>query len=120
MPTLGQAIAADRARLGLSQQELAQRIGVSQQAVAKWEAGAATPRGKRLQQLAGAFGKSSQTNVAVAGKFHTPATPEVPMTPEQMQAIQTLAQAAQQLAQAAQSIADSVARITQPPPTRKH
>ncbi len=36
---------------GLSQEEFAARIGVSKQAVQKWEAGLAVPREKRLRQI---------------------------------------------------------------------
>ncbi len=37
---------------GLSQSALANRIGISQQAVAQWEAGKAHPRGETLVKLA--------------------------------------------------------------------
>lgn len=121
MQHIGQSIAADRARLGLSQQELAARLGVSQQAVAKWEAGRAAPRGKRLSHLVSVMGKTSQTAGTVATNLRTPSTQIYNMSPEQTAALQTLAQAAQQLAQAAKSIADSVAKLASPaPPPRKH
>jgi len=56
MQTLGKAIRVQRTRLGLSQQELAHRIGVSQAAVGQWERDLAVPRGKRLNSLAQIFG----------------------------------------------------------------
>lgn len=35
--TLGMAIQKERTRLGLSQEKLAEQVGVSRQAVSKWE-----------------------------------------------------------------------------------
>ncbi|GIX14836.1 MAG: transcriptional regulator [Paracoccaceae bacterium] len=51
--TLGERIAAARAALGLSVAELAQKLGVRADTVAKWEAGRSEPRANRLQILAG-------------------------------------------------------------------
>lgn len=47
-----------RAETGLSQEGLANRIGVSRQAVSKWEAGAATPELAKLIAIAELFGVS--------------------------------------------------------------
>lgn len=44
-----------RKRCGLSQQELADRLGVSRQAVSKWELGTALPELDKLKLLAGVF-----------------------------------------------------------------
>lgn len=41
-----------RRRSSVSQQELAGKVGVTQQAVAKWEAGKSYPRGETLVKLA--------------------------------------------------------------------
>lgn len=41
-----------RERKGLSQQNVADQMGITQQAVAKWEAGTCYPRGKTLDKLA--------------------------------------------------------------------
>jgi len=46
------AIKMLRERNGLSQRALAEGIGVTQQAVAKWETGGAYPRGEVLVKLA--------------------------------------------------------------------
>ena len=51
---------------GISQEELANAVGVSRQAVQKWEAGASTPDLNNLSALAGYF--------SVTPHFHT-ATP---------------------------------------------
>lgn len=54
--TLAEKIAWCRKRAGLSQEELAERVGVSRQAVSKWELGDATPEVGKLLQLARTFG----------------------------------------------------------------
>jgi transcriptional regulator with XRE-family HTH domain len=51
MPTFGELLKIDRERLGLSQEELAKRVGVTQQAVANWENGTSHPRKDRRVQL---------------------------------------------------------------------
>lgn len=56
--TLGQRIAQNRKDLGISQEELGARLGVSRQAVSKWETNAATPDMANLIALAKAFGVS--------------------------------------------------------------
>lgn len=45
-----------RRKAGLSQDALAERIGVSRQAVSKWETGAATPELDKLRALCACFG----------------------------------------------------------------
>ncbi len=56
--TIGNRIAAARRAAGLSQEGLAERIGVSRQAVAKWEADASLPGADNLQELARALSTS--------------------------------------------------------------
>lgn len=56
--TLGQTIARYRKALGLSQEELGARLGVSRQAVSKWETDNATPDMENLLALAREFGIS--------------------------------------------------------------
>ena len=41
--TLGQRIQAERKRLGLSQEGLGEALGVTRQAISKWEADGAVP-----------------------------------------------------------------------------
>ena len=48
-----------RKRCGLSQEELAERLGVSRQAVSKWELGTALPELDKLRLLAKEFGVSA-------------------------------------------------------------
>lgn len=56
--TLGQRISTYRKTLGISQEELGARLGVSRQAVSKWETGAAAPDMENLLALAREFGVS--------------------------------------------------------------
>lgn len=49
----------DRRRwLQLTQAELAERVGVNQQSIHKWESGAAVPRGRNIDRLAEALNVS--------------------------------------------------------------
>lgn len=57
--TLSEKIYYCRRKAGLSQEELAQRLGVSRQAVSKWETGEADPELGKLRLLAEAFGVSA-------------------------------------------------------------
>ena len=59
--TTGAIIQRERARLGLSQEKLAELVGVSRQAVSKWELGDAMPDTDRLVPLARALGISVDT-----------------------------------------------------------
>lgn len=56
--TLGQRISQHRKALGISQEELGGRLGVSRQAVSKWETDAASPDMNNLIALAREFGVS--------------------------------------------------------------
>lgn len=56
--TLGQRIGQYRRDLGISQEELGGRLGVSRQAVSKWETDAATPDMENLLALSRIFGVS--------------------------------------------------------------
>ena len=53
--TLGQRIAEQRKKLGLSQEALGERLGLSRQAVSKWEADAAVPEVDKLIALSKLF-----------------------------------------------------------------
>lgn len=50
--TTGEIIQRERTRLGLSQEKLAEQVGVSRQAVSKWELGGRSTRHRQ----AGPFG----------------------------------------------------------------
>lgn len=57
----GEIIQKERTRLGLSQEKLAEQVGVSRQAVSKWEVGDAVPDTDKLLPLARALGISVDT-----------------------------------------------------------
>ena len=52
----------------LTQAELAQRVGVKQQSVARWERGASTPTRDTLTSIAGAFGEPDEDWVRIVGR----------------------------------------------------
>lgn len=121
---LAKSIATDRQALGLSQHDLAEKVGVTQQSVSKWEEGLARPRGKRLNALIAALGKKSHTAAAVSRIListysetvqNQEETPLARQHVTQEQALAALAAAAQEIAQAARALADSVAHLTQQP-----
>lgn len=53
--SLGEVIKAHRTRCGMTQELVAERLGVSRQAVSKWESGAADPSTANLLALAKLF-----------------------------------------------------------------
>ena len=56
--TIDEKIAKARREKRLTQEELADRLGVSRQAVSKWESGAALPETDKLARLSGLLGVS--------------------------------------------------------------
>lgn len=71
MSTLGKRIAQKREQSGLSQSELARRLGLSPQAIQKWESEVSVPRGRRLDEIAGAL--STSVGFLVTGEAATEA-----------------------------------------------
>ena len=55
---LAAQIAALRKKHGFSQEELGEKLGVSRQAVSKWESGQAVPELEKLKELSRIFGVS--------------------------------------------------------------
>ena len=53
---LADKIIKERKRLGLSQEELAEKMNVSRQAVSKWEGGQSIPEIEKILQLSSLFG----------------------------------------------------------------
>ena len=72
--TLGQRIQAHRTRLGLSQEGLGDKLGVSRQAVSKWEADGAVPDTDKLIALSRLFGITLNELLQV----EEPTQPEAP------------------------------------------
>lgn len=58
MKTIGERIAQKREAAGLNQSELGRRMGVTPQAVQKWESAISTPRNSKLGELAAILGTS--------------------------------------------------------------
>ena len=58
--TLGQRLQKARKESGLSQEELAEQLGVSRQAVSKWENGVSDPSTSNLIALAKLYGLSAE------------------------------------------------------------
>lgn len=56
---LADKIMAERKKKGWSQEELANQLGVSRQAVSKWESAGSTPDLQRILQLSDVFGVST-------------------------------------------------------------
>ena len=56
--TLREKLIVSRNKAGLSQMELAERLGVSRQAVSRWESGDTTPSVDKLKTLARIYGVS--------------------------------------------------------------
>lgn len=77
---LGEKIYSCRKRMGLSQEALAEQLGVSRQAVSKWETGEAVPEPGKLVLLAKIFGVTTdwllteepQTGAADSGNQSVP------------------------------------------------
>ena len=56
--TTGERIKAARKRAGLTQKEIADRLGISSSSIAQWETGTRKPKAETLQRLADALGVS--------------------------------------------------------------
>ena len=83
--TLSGKILYCRKRAGLSQEALAEKLGVSRQAVSKWETGEAVPELSKLVLLARAFDvttdwllSESEPEPEISPESETPAAPEDP------------------------------------------
>ncbi len=59
--TIGQKICALRSRSGISQESIAEQLGVSRQSVSKWEMDVALPQIDKVLQLAKIFGVTTDT-----------------------------------------------------------
>ena len=59
--SLAKRIAACRKQAGLSQEKLAERMGVSRQTISRWETGEARPDLEKFEQLCGVFSVSADT-----------------------------------------------------------
>lgn len=55
-PTTGEIMRAARDRLGKSQAQIADELGVTQPLIAKWEAGRSSPRTEDVRRVAAVYG----------------------------------------------------------------
>ena len=76
MTTLGSKLSALRRARGLSQEQLAEAIGVSRQAVSKWELDAAAPEIDKIKSLADFYGVT--TDYLLRSDAEAPSAPTPP------------------------------------------
>ena len=84
--TVGQRIAQKRKELGLSQEVLGERLGVSRQAIYKWESDAALPEIEKLVNLSREF--SASVGWLLGEEDDVPEKPE--LTPEQLRMVEEI------------------------------
>lgn len=89
--TLGQRIAEQRKKLGLSQEALGERLGLSRQAVSKWEADAAVPEVDKLIALSKLFTVSVGWLLGVE-EAPVSAAPEEELTDAQLKLVEEIVQ----------------------------
>lgn len=70
--TLGKRILYHRKRLGLTQDQLAEKMGVTAQAVSKWEHDLSCPDVTAVPRLAELFGISTDELLGVPGRRKSP------------------------------------------------
>lgn len=75
--TFGDRVSAAREVVGLTDEELARRLGVKAETVRRWEGDVDEPRANKLQMLAGLLGVSLTWLMTGAGE-----EPGVPVPPE--------------------------------------
>jgi len=83
MKNFAQTLKADRERLGWTQEQLAEALGVTQQAIARWEKGISFPRPARRHALLEVLGAQSQMAQSPPRSEFLPAAdfPAVAVTP---------------------------------------
>lgn len=80
--TFGDRLMAARETAGLTQTDLATKLGVRQTTLAAWENDGAEPRGNRLQMLAGMLNVSMRWLMTGVGEdLAEPGTPQAMTTP---------------------------------------
>ena len=103
--TFGDRLAGAREAAGLSQEDLAQRLGVRLTTVQAWEEDLAEPRGNRLQMLAGMLNVSLKWLLTAEGDgLDAPAGDAPRPAPAAAEALADLARLQAQLAEMAAEI----------------
>lgn len=110
--TFGDRLAGARETAGLSQQELAQRLGVRLTTLQAWEEDLAEPRGNRLQMLAGMLNVSLRWLLTAEGDgLAVPAGEGAQLSSEAAAALGELARLRAQAGALAAEIAEVERRI---------
>lgn len=86
--TLGEQIQALRKRLGLSQEELGEKLGVARQSVSKWESDSTIPELDKLIAMSGLFGVSVGSLLGLEESEG----PDHELTERELKALETIAQ----------------------------
>ena len=89
--TIGQRIAQRRKELGLSQEALGERMGVSRQAIYKWESDAALPEIEKLVMLSQLFGVRVGWLLGVEDEAETVHGEQEELTPVQLKMVEEIA-----------------------------
>lgn len=90
--TLGQRIAEQRKKLGLSQEALGERLGLSRQAVSKWEADAAVPEVDKLIALSKLFSVPVGWLLGVEEEISSAQSKEEGLTDVQLKLVEEIVQ----------------------------
>ena len=88
--TIGQRIAQERKKLGLSQEQLGERLGVSRQAIYKWESDASLPEIDKLIALSRLFSLSVGELLGVEEPAEAPAAGEADLSEQQLNMVQEI------------------------------
>ena len=88
--TLGQRIAQKRKELGLSQEALGDKLGVSRQSIYKWESGSALPEVEKLIALSKLFGVSVGWLLGVEEDAAPEAAPSGELTETQLKMVEEI------------------------------
>ena len=107
--TFGDRLAGAREAAGLTQEELAQRLGVRLTTLQNWEDDLAEPRGNRLQMLAGMLNVSLALLITAEGDGLTEPVDPRPLTPEAEAALAEL----QRLRAGAIALAENLRQVEQ-------
>lgn len=106
--TFGDRLTGAREAAGLTQEDLAQRLGVRLTTLQNWEDDLAEPRGNRLQMLAGMLNVSLSWLITAEGDgLADPAEAPLPLTPEAEAALAEL----QRLRAGAIALADNLRQV---------
>ncbi|MGM9593419.1 MAG: helix-turn-helix domain-containing protein [Candidatus Onthomonas sp.] len=90
--TLGQRIVEQRKKLGLSQEALGERLGLSRQAVSKWEADAAIPEVDKLIALSRLFSVPVGWLLGVEEEISSAQSKEEALTDVQLKLVEEIVQ----------------------------